>query len=346
MDEEITTENPSTNDFNPFIEPAPDIQEESERVVLDLPAADDSFSGIPSSISFAGESRQEDSDNPSYETKYSRYKQAFLKKFLGNHIQMSGNVNAFSDDNPYFFIDMYGGLGLYRDRSDGELCAGSPILFYTELDEASVPYRGLVYEKNKKRAESLRSSLYHRKDTVKVINDDNRNFLDGLRGSLANTRYETAFYGTYDHSSTQLRYMRGLIYLDFTGCCDVSKIVDVCLNSHLDVLIHHGNTPVKRCEGRGGKWDGKSISGSAISNTHKFQRRHWFTSNHLSAPCNKQQFNFLYGSNNQNASPISEPLSLFDSRFNMVNVFEHDGQLIRLKLTHSNKTLKSVYQIT
>lgn len=336
MDEEITIENPSTNGFNPFI----DQEEPAAEVALDMPAA-----RIPVSTSFAGDSRKESSHEPSYETKYSRYKQAFLKKFLTNHIRMQGGAHAFNPDNPYFFIDMYGGLGLYRDRSDGELCAGSPILFYTELEEAGVPYRGIVYEKNAKRAESLKSSLYHQKDNVKVFHEDNEKFFDGLQQSVEGTCYRHAFNGTYDHATTQLRYMRGLVYLDFTGCCDVDKIVDVCLNSHLDVLIHHGNTPVKRCEGRGGQWDGKSISGSAISNTHRFQRRHWFTSNHLNAPCNKQQFNFLFGSNKQNQSPIREEAGEFDSRFNMANVFEHDGSLIRLKLTHSNKTLKSVYKI-
>ncbi len=347
MDEEQTTSN---CDFNPFIEDAEEVQtevtndqpQETQQLVVDQPEAVEERKTHPK-FTFGGEELKE--DKVVYESKYSRYKQAFLTQFIRRHIQVLGGPQSFSEERPYIFMDLYGGLGLYRDRSDDTLCAGSPILFYTKLEEAAVRYKGLVYEKNEARAEALTSSLYHVKDNVTVINDDNTNFVDGFKNALQGTRWADVHNGSFsdDYVQRREREIRGLIYLDHTGCCDVQKIVDVCKRSHMDVLIHHGNTIVKRCEGRaknGDKWDGKSITSSAISNTHKFARRYWYTSDHQEAPFNKQQFNFLYGSNVHNQSPMHN-----DGRFNLYNVFDHDGQLIRLKLTHSNKTLKEDFNI-
>ena len=344
-EEEITgTIGQTSEAWNPFIESERIPEDSDAEAVIDQPEIVETRKTHPKHT-FGGESKTKD---VGYESKYSRYKQAFLKRFINEHISLCGGVSTFSNEKPYIFMDMYGGLGLYRDRDSGNFCAGSPILFYTELEEAQVPYKGIVYEKNRNRAESLKSSLYHVKEDISVINEDNANFYEGFKECLAGTSWEGLYAEgrwSEDYVTTQERQIRGLVYLDFTGCCDVDKIVSVCHRSHMDVLIHHSNTPVKRCEGRGGKWDGKSVTSSAISNTHKFSRRHWYTSDHQQAPCNKQQFNFLYGSNLQNTSPIAEEMHTPHSRFNMYNIFDHDGQLIRLKLTHSNKTLKDEFKI-
>jgi hypothetical protein len=329
--------------WNPFIDPPVD-EENVAEVAIDQPEIVETRKTHPRHT-FSGEGLK---DAGAYESKYSRYKQAFLKNFINKHIDRAGGEITFAEDRPYIFIDMYGGLGLYRDRDDGEICAGSPILFYTELEEAGIPYKGLVYEKNANRANSLKGSLYHIKENVSVIHDDNANFFNGFKQCLVNTRWDGLHdEGRWneDYVTAQQRQIRGLVYLDFTGCCDVDKIVNVCHKSHMDVLIHHGNTPVKRCEGRGGQWDGKSLTASAISNTHRFSRRYWYTSNHQSAPCNKQQFNFLYGTNTERTSPFMEESHRPLDRFNMYNIFDHEGQLIRLKLTHSNKTLKDDFKI-
>ena len=200
MDE---TQNSNSNDFNPFIVEEPDVESNSQpdnadtqQLVIDQPEVADRKTHPK--LSFGGDSLK--SGEVVYESKYSRYKQAFLSKFIENHIRALGGAASFEEDRPYIFMDLYGGLGLYRDRSDDTMCAGSPILFYTKLDEAGIPYKGLVYEKNETRAEALTSSLYHVKDDVTVINDDNVNFVEGFKNALVGTRWDSLYTSCFSEN--------------------------------------------------------------------------------------------------------------------------------------------------
>ena len=101
--------------------------------------------------------RNDDGSIDYCESSYSLSKQEFLQEFVRNH------ATAMAAGECYIFVDCHGGLGNWRDKLTNQYCNGSPVVFYTTLEEMSVPDRGLVFEIDTARSEHLVAILYNQR---------------------------------------------------------------------------------------------------------------------------------------------------------------------------------------
>lgn len=227
------------------------------------------------------------------ESQYSVHKQSFLREFIKEQCQPWKDSSS-----PYIFIDMFGGLGLWADKFTGQVCAGSPLCIYDTLETEGVNYSGMVFEKDKNRAEDLSEILYNKRDNITVFNQDNLNCVD-----VFNNRYQPSNYETNGNP----RVSPSLLYFDYTRQADSDHIRSLTRQfPQTDVLIHYSATAFKRAINCGKCDKAKAHRGNAQYLTYLFGRRYWYINNWDEIPHNKFNFVSIYGTNVRSASILPE----------------------------------------
>jgi three-Cys-motif partner protein len=221
------------------------------------------------------------------ESQYSINKQKLLTEFISQQCQSWKNCRQ-----PYVFIDMFGGLGMWADKFTGEVCAGSPLCIYNTLESEEVNYYGLVFEKDKNRAADLREILYNRRDNITVYNQDNKDCID-------------VFKSRFEEDDAELT--PALLYFDYTKLADSRHIREITTQfPRSDVLIHYNATAFKRAINSPKCDETKAHRGNAQYLTYLFGRRYWYINNWNEIPYNKHNFVTIYGTNVRSTSPLPE----------------------------------------
>jgi len=280
------------------VEPPPIPQESAEGPVLDMPEAVNTEVETPIEKlgkyrGFQGRSKFDDNwsvppirstqigDHRWSESQYSIYKQRFLTSFISQQCQPW--INSGED---YVFVDMFGGLGMWTDRLTGDYCAGSPMCIYKALEDNNVTYKGLVFEKDPKRAADLKNILYNKRDNIEVLNFDNRN----CRTACSERGYDPA-----------------LLYFDYTKQADSEHIRELTTAfPRSDVLIHYNAGAFKRAINSPLCDKERAHKGNAQYLTYLFNKRYWYINNWDELPHNKFNFVSIYGSNLAETSPLDE----------------------------------------
>ena len=222
------------------------------------------------------------------ESQYSFYKQRFLSSFIEQQSLPWQN----SSSEPYVFMDMFGGLGMWADRFTGEFCAGSPLCIYDALERNGVDYRGLVFEQDPNRAHDLQEILYNRRDNITVYNRDNRE------------AYEVFEERFIDSSQTD---EPSLLYFDYTRQANSDHIKEIAQRfPRTDMLIHYSSTAFKRAINSSKCCRTKAHKGNAQYLTYLFNKRYWYINNWDDIPHNKFNFVSIYGTNVRSESILPE----------------------------------------
>lgn len=220
------------------------------------------------------------------ESQYSVYKQSFLRDFITQQCQPWKEC-----DEPYVFVDMFGGLGMWADKFTGEICAGSPICIYDALEQEGINYTGMVFEKDSNRATDLQEILYNRRENITVYNEDNRECVRLFRERFENTPNARP----------------SLLYFDYTRLADSNHIQSLTTQfPQSDVLIHYSSTAFKRAINCSKCDKAKAHRGNAQYLTYLFGRRYWYINNWDDLPHNKFNFVSIYGTNVRSSSILPE----------------------------------------
>ncbi len=291
--EDETVPEPEDNrgsDWNPFIDTP-------EDDVIAVESPDAVRTQLGKYKGFQGRSRRlfggaKFGDHRWSESQYSTSKQRFLRAFIKEQCQPWKNL-----PDEYVFIDMFGGLGMWADKFTGDVCAGSPLCIYSTLESEEISYTGMVFEKDKNRAEDLKKILYNRREDISVYNKDNRECVDVFKERFpGNANIQPA-----------------LLYFDYTRQADSDHIKSITRQfPRSDILIHYSSTAFKRAINSPKCDKAKAHKGNAQYLTYLFGRRYWYINNWDEIRHNKFNFVSIYGSNVRSSSILPDDMETED----------------------------------